>query len=174
MKERTAQLALYQRFAKPLYATCLRIVGRTEEAEEAMQDAFLKIFNGIHTFQDRGTTSLEVWMRQIAVHTAIDYVRQQLPSMEELTDDTPEPDEEGPDEETLTYSVQQVKQAIQRLAPGYRVVLSLYLFEGYDLEEIATILQMKPGSVRVQFMRAKRKLLEHISCDRNGEVKTIH
>ena len=110
----------------------------------------------------------------MAVHTAIDYVRQQLPPMEELSDNYSEPDADAWDPEVLVDSVQQVKMALQTLAPGYRVVLSLYFFEGYDLEEIASILQAKPASVRVQFMRAKRKLLELITCDRNGEVKAIH
>ena len=94
--------------------------------------------------------------------------------MEELSDNYSEPDADAWDPEVLVDSVQQVKMALQTLAPCYRVVLSLYFFEGYDLEEIASILQAKPASVRVQFMRAKRKLLELITCDRNGEVKEIH
>lgn len=169
---RTAQLELYRRFSRPLYAACLRIIGRPEEAEEAMQDAILKVLTRIDQY--RPTQSFEGWIRQVAVHTAIDYVRQQLPAMEELSDNYQEPDPDEWDEEILAESVQQVKGAIQTMASGYRVVLSLYFFEGYDLEEIAEILQAKPASVRVQFMRAKRKLLEQLTCDRNGEVKAIH
>ncbi|MDD7632470.1 MAG: sigma-70 family RNA polymerase sigma factor [Parabacteroides sp.] len=169
---RTAQLELYRRFSRPLYAACLRIIGRPEEAEEAMQDTILKVLTRIDQY--RPTQSFEGWIRQVAVHTAIDYVRQQLPAMEELSDNYQEPDPDEWDEEILAESVQQVKGAIQTMASGYRVVLSLYFFEGYDLEEIAEILQAKPASVRVQFMRAKRKLLEQLTCDRNGEVKAIH
>ena len=137
-----------------------------------LQDAILKVLTRIGQYQP--TQSFEGWIRQVAVHTAIDYVRQQLPPMEELSDNYSEPDADAWDPEVLVDSVQQVKMALQTLAPGYRVVLSLYFFEGYDLEEIASILQAKPASVRVQFMRAKRKLLELITCDRNGEVKAIH
>ena len=172
MGNRAAQLELYRRFARPLYAACLRIIGRPEEAEEAMQDAILKVLTRIDQY--RPTQNFEGWIRQVAVHTAIDYVRQQLPPMEELSDNYSEPDADTWNQDILTDSVQQVKVALQTLAPGYRVVLSLYFFEGYDLEEIASILQAKPASVRVQFMRAKRKLLELITCDRNGEVKAIH
>ena len=172
MGNRTAQLELYRRFSRPLYAACLRIIGRPEEAEEAMQDAILKVLTRIDQY--RPTQSFESWIRQVAVHTAIDYVRQQLPAMEELSDNYQEPDPDEWDEEILAESVQQVKGAIQTMASGYRIVLSLYFFEGYDLEEIAEILQAKPASVRVQFMRAKRKLLEQLTCDRNGEVKAIH
>ena len=172
MGNRVAQQELYRRFARPLYAACLRIIGRPEEAEEAMQDAIFKVLTRIGQYQP--TQSFEGWIRQVAVHTAIDYVRQQLPPMEELSDNYSEPDADAWDPEVLVDSVQQVKMALQTLAPGYRVVLSLYFFEGYDLEEIASILQAKPASVRVQFMRAKRKLLELITCDRNGEVKAIH
>ena len=63
---------------------------------------------------------------------------------------------------------EQVREAIKRLAPGYRVVLSLYLFEGYDMDEIAQILNLKPVSVRSQYMRAKKRLLEEISVCHHG------
>lgn len=159
---RSAQLALYKQFATRLYNVCLRIIGNPQDAEEAMQDSFLKVFTRLEQYQ--AGTSFEAWLQQIAVRTAIDYVRRQLPEEEDLTDDYAElADEDTPDEEELQCSVAQVKAACQQLPVGYRVVLSLYLFEGYDMEEIASILNIRPASVRSQYLRGKRKLLEQLT-----------
>lgn len=159
---RSAQLALYKQFAARLYNVCLRIIGNPQDAEEAMRDSFLKVFTRLEQYQ--AGTSFEAWLQQIAVRTAIDYVRRQLPEGEGLTDDYTElADDDTPDEEELQCSVAQVKAACQQLPAGYRVILSLYLFEGYDMEEIASILNIRPASVRSQYLRGKRKLLEQLT-----------
>jgi len=160
-KEPKAQLKLYELYAKRLYITCYRIIGNTSEAEEAMQDSFLKIFTRIEQF-DR-EKNFEAWMYRIAVHTAIDYLRQQNPIEEEWDENRSEPENEPEsDEEEINYSVSRIRAGIQKLPPGYRLILSLYLFEGYDMEEIASILRIKPVTVRSQYMRGKRKLIELI------------
>ena len=156
--DRSAQLKLYRRYARLLYASCHRIIARAEEAEEAMQDSFLKIFTHLDQYHEE--MNVEAWMRQIAIHTAIDYVRRQSPDQELPTDNLPDVAEEEEDEPL--YTVEQVRQAMNQLADGYRIVLSLYLFEGYDMEEIAQILRLKPASVRSQYLRGKRKLIEWI------------
>ncbi|MDH6311571.1 RNA polymerase sigma factor (sigma-70 family) [Parabacteroides sp. PFB2-10] len=161
-QERNAQLNLYRRFARLLYVACLRITGNAEEAEEAMQDSFLKVFSRIDQYQEGH--SFEAWIHQIAVHTAIDYVRRQHIPTEELTPTMAmeAEAEEDEQEEAIMASVEQVKEAALRLPTGFRVVLTLYLFEGYDMEEIASILNLQPSSVRSQYLRAKRKLVEMI------------
>lgn len=171
--QRKAQLQIYSRFARLLYVACLRITGNAEEAEEAMQDSFLKIFSRIDQYRDG--QSFEAWMHRIAVHTAIDYVRRQEPITEEITDRLVVPeDDEGPDEEEIAFSVAQVKEATLQLPAGYRVILSLYLFEGYDMEEIASILNIKAPSVRSQYLRAKRRLLEIMEEKKYGQIKEIY
>ena len=72
---------------------------------------------------------------------------------------------DGPDEKEIQYSVAQIKEATKKLPAGYRIILSLYLFEGYDMEEIASILKIQPPSVRSQYLRAKRKLLDIIAAN---------
>lgn len=160
---RSAQLAIYKRYAQRLYVVCLRVVGNAAEAEEAMQDTFLKVFTRLDQYQDG--QSFEAWMHRIATHTAIDYVRRHTQEWEELSANYAEPVEEEPDEEDIEYTVAQIKEATLKLPDGYRVVLSLYLFEGYDMEEISSILNIQPASVRTQYMRAKRKLLDIISAN---------
>lgn len=162
-ESRSSQLELYQRYAQRLYVACLRITGNTSEAEEAMQDSFLKIFTRLDQYHDG--QCFEAWMHRIAVHTAIDYVRRQTPDLVELADNLMEPESDEPDEDEIQYSVAQVKEATRKLPAGYRVILSLYLFEGYDMEEIASILKIQPPSVRSQYLRAKRKLLDIISAN---------
>lgn len=165
--ERSAQLAMYERYARRVYLACLRIIGNAEEAEEAMQDVFMKLFTRMEQFHDE--LNFEVWMHRIAVNVAIDYVRRHQPEMEELPGNLPETEEtEAVDEEAVQYTVEQVKAAMQKLPAGYRVVLSLYLFEGYDMEEIASILHILPASVRSQYLRAKRKLVELITKKQHG------
>ncbi|MDH6356208.1 sigma-70 family RNA polymerase sigma factor [Parabacteroides sp. PF5-9] len=160
---RSAQLKLYQQYGQWLYMTCLRIVGNSSEAEEAMQDSFLKILTRLDQYQEG--QCFEAWMHRVAVHTAIDYVRRQTPDIEELSTNFVEVEEEEPDEDEIQYSVAKRKEATRKLPNGYRIILSLYLFEGYDMEEIASILDIKPPSVRSQYLRAKRKLLDIIAAN---------
>ncbi|WP_106832317.1 RNA polymerase sigma factor [Parabacteroides pacaensis] len=160
-RNRSAQLALYKQHARRLYAACYRIIGNAPEAEEAMQDAFLKVFTRIDQY--RNGLCFEAWMQRIAIHTAIDYVRKQTPELEELTEKYTNIEDEETDDENIQYSVQKIKEGMQLLPAGYRVILSLYLFEGYDMEEISSILNVKQVTVRTQYLRAKKKLLELIS-----------
>lgn len=160
-KERRAQQAVYERYAHRIYAACLRITGRSEEAEEAMQDAFLKAFERIGQFDSE--RCFEAWLQRIAVRTAIDHVRSQSEMWEALPDGYAEQAEEETDDEEHTHlTVEAIRRAMQQLADGYRIVLSLYLFEGYDMDEIASILKLQPASVRSQYLRGKRKLVELI------------
>ncbi len=160
---RSAQLDLYMRYAPRLYATCLRIVGSKPDAEEAMHDAFLKIFD---SFTRRVEfSSLEAWMQRIAIRTAIDALRRSRVAFEPLPPDVADVADEpgGVDEESVRLSVERVKAACLMLPAGYRVVLSLHLFEGYDFDEIASILNVRPPTVRTQYLRGRRRLMELIS-----------
>lgn len=159
---RSAQFALYKQHAQRLYSACFRIIGNGPDAEEAMQDAFLKIFTRINQY--RSGLCFEAWMQRIAVRTAIDYVRKQKPGLEELTDKYSNIEDEEIEEESIQYSVQKIKHGMQLLPDGYRIILSLYLFEGYDMEEISSILNIKQVTVRTQYLRAKKKLLKLIAA----------
>ena len=160
-----AQLQLYNLFAKRLYAACFRIIGKSSEAEEAMQDTFLKIFGRLDQYKPG--QCFEAWMHRIAVNTAIDYVRRNEPDFESLPEQFAPVEEEQADESEISFAVQQVKTACMDLPSGYRIILSLYLFEGYDMEEIASILQIQPASVRSQYLRAKRKLITQLATQKH-------
>jgi RNA polymerase sigma factor (sigma-70 family) len=163
--ERKAQYELYRQYAKAMYNVSLRILNHAAEAEDSLQEAFLDAFNHIHSF--RGQSTFGAWLKQIVVNRAINHLRGRRIELVEL-DTTRIGDDNGPDwadsepydEAGINYDVERIRCAMQQLSEGYRVVLSLYLFEGYDHEEIGQILSISETTSRTQFMRGRKRLLE--------------
>src|SRR5690606_4000547 len=140
-----------------MYNTALRIVIDADEAADVLQDAFIDAFKRLDSFRQESTFGL--WMKQIVVNKSLSALRKRTVVFESISDIDDVADEEI-EENNYSFQVEQVKEAINQLADGYRVVLSLYLLEGYDHEEIAHILKISENTSRTQFLRAKRKLLE--------------
>lgn len=151
---------LYRLYSRAMLNVAFRIVGSIDEAEDVLQDAFLDAFTRVRDF--RQETTFGLWLKQIVVHRAINLLRKRKLEMVELGEDQLDniADEESADEEEIQYKVVQVKEAMKELPDGYRVVLSLYLLEGYDHEEIGQVLKISENTSRTQFLRAKRKLNE--------------
>jgi RNA polymerase sigma-70 factor (ECF subfamily) len=138
----------------------MRIVNDEDEAADVLQEAFTDAFTRIADF--RQETTFGLWMKQIVINRAISQIRKrklELISIDE-TDVESIPDNEVTDNSEFEMQVRQVQATIQQLPDGYRLVLSLYLLEGYDHEEISQILQISENTSRTQFMRARRKLAE--------------
>jgi RNA polymerase sigma-70 factor (ECF subfamily) len=138
----------------------MRIVNDEDEAADVLQEAFIDAFTRIADF--RQETTFGLWMKQIVINRAISQIRKrklELISIDE-TDVESIPDNEVSDNSEFEMQVRQVQATIQQLPDGYRLVLSLYLLEGYDHEEISQILQISENTSRTQFMRARRKLAE--------------
>ena len=137
-----------------------RIVGNIAEAEDVLQEAFLDAFNKVKDF--RQDTTFGLWLKQIVVNRSINLLRKRRLELIELEGEQLEniPDEEAEDDEEVKYKAAQVKEAINELPEGYRLVISLYLLEGYDHEEIGQILNITENTSRTQFLRAKRKLID--------------
>ena len=151
---------LYKLYAKAMLNVAFRIVGNIAEAEDVLQEAFLDAFNKLKDF--RQDTTFGLWLKQIVVNRSINLLRKRRLELIELEGDHLEniPDEEPDDDEDVQYQVTLVKEGMKQLPDGYRVVLSLYLLEGYDHEEIGQILKISENTSRTQFLRAKRKLME--------------
>jgi RNA polymerase sigma factor (sigma-70 family) len=151
---------LYRLYSKAMLNIAFRIVGSVAEAEDVLQEAFLDAFNRIKDF--RQETTFGLWLKQIVVHRAINLLRKRKLDLVALDDEHTDSiaEEEVEDDEEVQYKVVQVKDAMKELPDGYRVVLSLYLLEGYDHEEIGEILDISENTSRTQFLRAKRKLNE--------------
>jgi RNA polymerase sigma-70 factor (ECF subfamily) len=136
-----------------------RIVGNIAEAEDVLQEAFLDAFKRIPDF--RQETTFGLWLKQIVVSRSINLLRKRKVELVQLGEDVDNLiDEEQDDDEEIQYKVTQVKQAMNELPEGYKQVISLYLIEGYDHEEIGQILNITENTSRTQFLRAKRKLGE--------------
>jgi RNA polymerase sigma-70 factor (ECF subfamily) len=130
------------------------MVGNQVEAEDVMQEAFLNALIKIDTYE--GKVSFGAWLKRIVINRSLDQLKKRKVKFEELN-------EKIPDEEPVSLNIgdiqmEYLKKAIQKLPDGFRVVLSLYLLEGYDHEEIAQILGITNVSSRTQFLRAKLKL----------------
>ncbi len=157
--DRKAQFDLYKLYAKAMYNVCVRITGNTAEAEDVLQEAFLQVFNKIALY--RGDATFGAWLKRIVINAALNTVRKRRLTFVELVSGEHELVEVGqPDEEELLLQVAQVRQAVQQLPDGYRIVFSLYLLEGYDHAEIAEILGISVSTSKTQYNRAKKRLLE--------------
>lgn len=156
--ERSAQFKIYRLYYKAMYNTSLRIVNDTAEAEDVMQESFLDAFQRINSYSGEG--SFGSWLKRIVINNSLDAIRKNKEeiSIEEKELDFPEIVEENREEEIL-FQVNEVKEAIKLLPEEYRIVLSLFLLEGYDHEEISEILNISNNLSRTRFVRAKQKLL---------------
>src|SRR5690606_17617004 len=164
MGERGAQYQLYKLYSKAMFNVCMRVLNHTEEAEDVLQEAFVDAFTHLHQFRQQSTFG--AWLKQIVVNKAVSQLRSrkvQWIQIETLQNKNEEYDlvcsSEG-DLENIELSIERVKQSLQMLPGGYRVVLSLYLFEGYDHEEISQVLGISESTSRTQYRRAKQKLFE--------------
>lgn len=154
-----AQYELYRLYSKAMYNTSLRIVGSREEAEDVLQEAFLDGFTKIEFY--RGDSTFGAWLKAIVVNKSIARLRARRLQFEDIDPFKldAEADEDDDFEEDVN-TIQVLKMLMNELSSGYRLVLSLYLFEGYDHKEISEILGISEVTSRSQFIRAKQRLLE--------------
>jgi RNA polymerase sigma factor (sigma-70 family) len=159
--ESRAEFELYKQYAKAMYNVCLRICNHETEAQDILQEAFITAFKKIASFRQESTFG--AWLKKIVVNTAINYVRKRridFAQIEQVRGVEDETEKHNNIQEQETYQVEQVKTAIRKLPDGFRVVLSLYLLEGYDHAEIAEVLSISESTSKSQYNRAKAKLRE--------------
>jgi len=145
---------------------CMRYADRYEEAQDIVQDGFVKVFTKIKSFS--GSGSLEGWIRRIMVNTALDYLRKIKAERFNFSIDEVE---NSIKEDQLIESGMQVDdllKLIQQLPLGYRTVFNLYAVEGYTHKEIADKLQISENTSKSQYSRARtllQKKLEHLELE---------
>ena len=154
-----------------MYNVCLRMLNRAEEAEDILQDAFLDAFTHLHRFRQQSTFG--AWLKQIVVNKAISQLRArrikwvELESLQNAEKEYDIEDHYYYETDNEELKIESIKKAVRQLPDGYRVVLSLYLFEGYDHEEISALLGVSESTSRTQYMRAKQKLLDIVKKKTN-------
>lgn len=163
-KEASAQQELYTRYSPKMLSVCYRYAKSREDAEDMLQEGFIKVFTQIHQFQQRG--ALEGWIRKIMVHTCINNLKKNKKFTESV--DIIHANGLLVREESVPSIVQakQVVECIRLLPIGYRTVLNLYAIEGYSHKEIAMMLDIEESTSRSQYTRAKA-MLEDILVKKN-------
>ncbi len=166
--DRKAQFKIYRLYHMAMFNASLRILNDRFEAEDAMQEAFMKAFENLDQFS--GTVSFGAWLKKIVINTSLDTLRKRKRYLTEpLEDFDAEAFPETDDAEAYVSQddLRLIKDEIYRLPEGYRIVLSLYLLEGYDHDEIAGILGISASTSRSQYSRAKQKLLLNLKKKKN-------
>jgi RNA polymerase sigma factor (sigma-70 family) len=154
--ESAAQKELYNRYSPKMLAVCYRFGHNREDAEDMLQEGFIKVFSQIHTFRNQG--AFEGWVRRIIVHTCINNLKKNKKFNESV--DIIHATSLQVREESVPSIVQakQVVECIRLLPLGYRTVLNLYAIEGYSHKEISLMLEIEESTSRSQYTRAKQML----------------
>ena len=141
-----------------MFNTALRIVNSMQDAEDVLQDAFTDAFQQLSSFKYQSTFG--AWLKKIVIFKSIAFLKRRRMILVDIDSIGELEYEEVSDESEIWYTVDLIKRAMQKMPDGYRAVLSLYLFEGYDHEEISEILHVAQSTVRTQYIRAKKNLLQ--------------
>lgn len=161
--DRHAQYELYHLYCKGMYNVCLRMLKDPMEAEDLLQRSFIDVFGKLHTF--RFESSVGAWIKRIVVNNCINHLKKRRIKLTELEEHhTGIPFQPAEEENDFPLSVETVKQAIEELPDGYRVVLTLYLIDGFDHEEISEVLGISVSTSKSQYSRARRKLREILAA----------
>ena len=170
--------ALYDRHKRRVYSLCLRMTANTAEAEDLAQEAFLQLYRKIGTF--RGESAFSTWLHRLSVNVVLMHLRKKsLPvvSLEETTqpgeDDTPKKDF-GADDLALSGSIDRLhlRRAVESLPPGYRMIFLLHDVEGYEHNEIATIVGCSIGNSKSQLHKARMKLRDLLKLKRAEKAES--
>ena len=161
--DREAHYRLYKLYSKAMFNVGYRITRSEEDAEDVLQEAFISAFRNLDNY--RGDATFGSWLKRIVVNKAINALNKR--KHEAIPDEDKQWDvaeEEPPAEYREELTVDRVKQGIEKLPDGYRAVLSLYLLEGYDHQEIGEILGISESTSKSQLNRAKHKLKELLNA----------
>ena len=170
--------ALYDRHKRRVYSLCLRMTANTAEAEDLTQEAFLQLYRKIATF--RGESAFSTWLHRLSVNVVLMHLRKKgLPvvSLEEATqgggeEDTPKKDF-GSEDVALAGSIDrlQLQRAVDNLPPGYRTIFVLHDVEGYEHNEIASIVGCSIGNSKSQLHKARMKLRDLLKMNRAAKAE---
>lgn len=154
--DRAAQQELYRLYAKAMYNTAYRILRNEEDAKDIVQEGFIDMFSKLYTF--RGESSFGAWFKRIVVNKSLNFVKKKRHILVDVSELELEEEIDVP--QNFDYAVSDVKQAMNNLPEGYRLVFDLYMFEGYTHKEIASELGIAENTSKSQLSRARVKLVE--------------
>lgn len=162
------QKLLYDKFSSKMYGVCLRYAGNVEDANDILQDGFIKVFNHLGKFRREG--SFEGWVRRIFVNTAIEHYRKRV-KLFQVTE-AQENTIEDASLDALDHLVEKdLLRLINQLSPGYKAVFNMHVIEGYSHKEIADMLGITEGTSKSQLARAKGVLKNMIEANKEKNKK---
>ena len=158
--ERKAQELLYKQFASKMLGVCFRYATDKMEAEDMLQNGFIKVFQKLADY--RGDGSFEGWIRRIMVHSSIEYYRKHHKMMQVVDIEEAGNESSVNPLATAKLAAEDLLMLIRQLSPGYRIVFNLYAIEGYSHKEIAAIAGITEGASKSQLSRARSVLREQV------------
>ncbi|MBA3704708.1 MAG: RNA polymerase sigma factor [Bacteroidetes bacterium] len=163
-KNAIAQKHLYEKFSRRMMGVCLRYCDSTEEAEDIVQNGFIKVFENIAAF--KGSGSLEGWIRKIMINTALTNIRKNKKLKQNIELDSVEFMLPSTSYIYEDFAAKDLLKIIQTLPAGFKTVFNLYAIEGYSHKEISGMLDISEGTSKSQYSRAKAHLQKILSTDR--------
>jgi len=163
--DRRMQELLYKNYSPKMYGVCLRYAGNSNDAQDILQEGFVKVFKNLPRF--RGDGSFEGWIRRIFVNTAIEHYRRKV-NMYPVTENQENSVEDKDWSALDRLALKDLLAMIQELSPGYRTVFNLYVIEGYTHRDIAEMLGISEGTSKSQLARAKA-ILQNVIKGRKKE-----
>lgn len=155
------QEELYNRFAPKMYSVCMRYADNANDAQDLLQEGFIKVYKNLHRFRAEG--SFEGWIRRVFINSSIEHLRRKkmhLATVGEKEENTIE----NTDISALdNLAERDIISLIQDLSPGYRTVFNLYVIEGYSHREIGDLLGISEGTSKSQLARAKAILQKKVT-----------
>lgn len=166
--DRQMQKILYETFSSKMYGVCLRYSENMEDANDILQEGFIKVYKNINKFRSEG--SFEGWIRRIFINTSIEHFRKKikLNNITEVQENTIEDDSTNAFD---SLSTKDIIRTINQLSPGYKAVFNMHVIEGYSHKEIADILGITEGTSKSQLARAKGILKKLISAGTSNQKK---
>lgn len=165
-----AQRLLYERYAPVMLGVCYRYTKSLGDAEDVLQEAFVKVFRFLHQYQNKG--ELGAWIRRIMVTTAINYMKKHSRYQADLSFDDITLHPVSSDHPTILTDAKELAELIRQLPPGYQAIFNLHAVEGYSHVEIGKILGINEGTSRSQYARARALLISWLE-KQAGEKKIV-
>lgn len=158
--DRVAQQNLYDLFSRRMYVVCLRYTKSQQEAEDVLQDSFIKVFKNLKGY--RGDSRLDYWIKRIVINTALNSQRKKL-YMYPMVDIDDVKNEFDHSKAFSNFQMEELLKMIKELPTGCQTVFNLFAIEGYSHKEIAEMLEVSEGTSKSQFARARKLLQDKIA-----------
>jgi RNA polymerase sigma factor (sigma-70 family) len=159
---RTAQKELFERYAPYLLGVCMRYTKNAQQAEDVLQEAFIRIFSGLKSFEEK--SSLKTWMERIVINAAITHLKRN--QKHAFQEDIETVEQYLPVEDVLfeaSFTEEELLTVIRELPTGYQTVFNLYAIEGYKHREIAEMLEIDINTSKSQYSRSRKLIQERLT-----------